>query len=377
MPIVRAGAVYTIAVPDHRRVHLRGAWVFVQLTDAAGHTGWGEASHSGDDDRVVALLRDRFLPALLDQEVPTVEAWLASLTLTALDRVTATALSAVEQALHDLLARHWGTPLARLWGGPLQSAVPLYANINRAAADRSPEGFAALARQAVAAGFPAVKCAPFDEVEPGLSAAALDRAIAQGLERVAAVRVAIGPDRELLVDCHSRFDRHTARRVIQALQVHRPFWVEDPLPVERDPEGLAWLRRETGQRLATGERLFGLGPYARLARLEAADVWLVDVKHGGGLWTARKVAALAEAYGVLLSPHNPSGPISTLASAHLLASTPSGWRLEYPFAEFPDRSALTTPPETLQGDRLILPTGYGLGADLMVDRLTLAAALRV
>jgi galactonate dehydratase len=89
-----------------------------------------------------------------------------------------------------------------------------------------------------------------------------------------------------------------------------------------------------------------------------------DVKHCGGLWEGKKIAAMAEAQRVMVSPHNPSGPIATLASAHLAAPLPNFSRLEFAWGEVPWRAALTTPTEPVANGELPIPQGPGLGATL-------------
>lgn len=355
---------------SRRPVNHRGDWVFVALTDDAGNVGYGEASHSTDDAATIALLagdlsdqiRDRAWddPAsawqILDEAAPAGTA----------RRVAATAASAVEQALWDLRAQREGVTLAGLLGaGPGAGTVPLYANINRATVDRSPEGFAANAAQAIRDGFRTVKLAPFDEVAYDSAPGDRRRMAERGLARVAAVRAALGPDLRVLVDCHWRFDVAAALEVARELAALGVGWMEDPVPYEDGPEGVLAVRTAAPLPIATGERLIGAASFVPFLEAGAADFYLPDVKHIGGIGELRALAALSRDRGVWITPHNPSGPISTLASASVLASVSHAAPLEFAWGEVAWRPTVLDPPERIEVGALVLPTGRpGLGARL-------------
>ncbi|MFN8511117.1 MAG: mandelate racemase/muconate lactonizing enzyme family protein [Chloroflexia bacterium] len=256
-------------------------------------------------------------------------------------------------------------PVARLFGGPLRERVPLYANINRATDDRTPEGFARNAAAAVAEGFRAVKLAPFDGMDRRRLRDPDQRArLRHGLACVAAVRDAIGTDIDLYVDCHSNFDLPVALEV--AAELHRlgVWWFEEPVPTD-DLDALRALRPLVPDlELIGGEHLYevaGFWPYL------AAGVWnriMPDVKHCGGIAAGVTIGRLAEAHGVAVNPHSPSGPISLVASATIAAILPQPRLLEYAWGEVPWRHTIITPHEQIEGGELILPTGPGLGITL-------------
>lgn len=362
-----------------RRVHVnhRGNWVFVQLLTREGRCGIGELSHSGDD-LLACRLVEAATPLFLGHELPNLsdsdarEPAQASGLLERLrmhlaaSRTGQTVLSALEQALLDLEGQRRGLPVWRLLGRSLRERVPLYANINRATMDRSPEGFAANARAAVAEGFRVVKLAPFDDLPRGAAATPEGQArIALGLARVRAVREAIGPAVELLIDCHSRLDEQSALQVARALEDVGLSWFEEPVPWHlEDGAVLARLRRATGLRIATGESIFGLEPFRRLARAGAADVWMPDVKHAGGIRACVEVGCLAHEHGLELSPHNPSGPVACTASLHVAAVLPAFTVLEYAWGEVPWRGQLVSPAEEVRDGCLAVPQTPGLGVVL-------------
>ena len=371
---------------------LKGEWVFVVAHGAFGQRGYGEATHSGDDEMCARIVRGGWGPALDDEALPDdlegLEEWVRRAspvgTDPARDRVAATAYSAVETALCDLAARTREMPLwqwldnADAQGGSSAPApahgIPLYATLNRGIFDRSPAGFADAARRAHAEGFTRLKCAPFDGVERGGAPSdSRQAAITQGINRVAAVRESVGPNVELMVDCHGRLSEAEAIQIAEHLAALGVIWFEEPVPFDPDPLPLARVRRAVRSQpnhpaIAAGELMFGIDGFRPLLESGAVDHVMPDVKHCGGLLAARAITREASKRGVGAAPHNPSGPISTLASAHLC--TALGGMLEYAWGEVPWRASLLALAEPVSDGALHLPDGPGLGADL--DRATLS-----
>ena len=250
--------------------------------------------------------------------------------------VAATVLSAFDQALADLAAQRAGQPLHLFLGGALREAVPLYANINRGANPRSPEGFAAAAQRAVAAGFGAVKLAPFEPLvwEDGVCPANR-AAYAEGLARIAAVRAAVGPHVEVMVDAHWRFSPGGAAALIRDVEPFRLFWLECPIAEANRAEirRLRGMANERGMRLAGAESLAGLAAYRAVVEAGCYDVLMPDAKHAGGLEEIRRIAALAQTAGIEIAPHNPTGPVCHAHSVHLCAVIPNFLLLEVQFGE--------------------------------------------
>jgi galactonate dehydratase len=345
------------------RVNLRGDWVFVQVRTDNGLVGTGEASHSTDDRALIATL-EALRSRLVGRDVSEVEALFQLVCRPDAGFVAWTAFSAVEQALWDLLGQAAGMPVYRMLGGRCVPRVRLYANVNRAARDRDPAAYAECASKAVAEGFTAVKCAPFD----GVGWRTLDepegrRAYDRGLERVRRIRAAIGPETSLAVDCHNRFDVPTARRVARDLSALDLFWLEAPVPPWR-PAALSDVRDGIPTRLAAGEELLGRSAFRSLLEAHGADVVMFDVKHTGGLLESKKIAAMAESYGIAVSPHSPAGPVASLAAAHLCATLPNFLTLEYAWGEVPWRSELVGGAEEIRDGCIVVPERPGLGLSL-------------
>jgi galactonate dehydratase len=345
---------------------VRTNWVHVVVTDDTGGSGVGEATLDGHEPQVHAfvadleqVLRDRVLtsPAQLETELG-LEAAPGGLAYAA-------ALSAVEQAVWDLHGKQLGAPVWALLGGLAPPSLALYANLNRALlGDRSPAAFAALAARAVEAGFRMVKCAPFDGIVRGeLEDRDVRRLVDEGIARVGAVREAIGPDVDLCVDCHYRFTGRSAPTVLDRLAAFDPYWVEAPV-AEHRLEEWARVRAATHLRLAGGEMMAGLATFRRFLDATGVDVVMPDVKYVGGIGGLRTIAGLALSRGVLVAPHCPSGPVSTLASAHACAHLPNFLVLEHAFGEADWRSELVTPREEVVGGELRLGDRPGLGCEL-------------
>lgn len=344
-------------------VNARGNWLFVRLHTDAGLVGTGEASHSHDDARCAALLRQMEEP-LRECEPLNIRATVARLLPLAGDRAGQTALSAVEQALWDLLGQAAGMPVHQLLGGAVRTRIPLYANINRGTTDRTPAGFARRAEAALAAGFRRLKLSPFEEVQRAGSF----EGVAAGLERLRAVRGSVGQEADVRVDCHCCFDVATALKVAEHLAGIGVTCFEDPVPRDR-PDLLRQVKEQVPLTIAAGQSFFGLAGFTELLTGRLCDVVMPDVKHCGGIGEALRISAHADALGIAVSPHNPAGPVSTAASLHLCAVLPNFTELEYQWNEVPWRGELCVPGERVRDGCLEVPDGPGLGIRLEVERL--------
>lgn len=348
------------------QVNRRGDWIFLRVDTDAGISGLGEASHSGNDTLLYAAASD--LAQRLAGTDPThINELRRRMRRQRMGRIGATAWSAVEQACQDIRGQSQGLPLYHVLGGKVRDRLRLYANINRHVEERTPVQFARAAAAAVEEGFTAIKLAPFDEVAAGDRArSGCAAAWLPGLERTRAVRSAVGDAIEVAVDCHSRFDVKEALAVAHALEDLDLFWFEEPVSAENVGD-LAQISARIRQPLATAESLFGQEAFHRILAAGAADVVMPDVKHAGGVQETLQVGELAQVHGAGFAPHNPSGPVAAVASAHVAACTSSFTILEYAWGEVSWRHELLDPPEEIQDGCLILPDRPGLGHGLNPD----------
>ena len=344
-------------------VNHRGNWLFVKLHAEDGTIGIGEASHGRDDKRVEHLI-GTLKPNVIGMNVFELETFRSRFFRNSEGHSYHTAISGIEQAMWDLAGKALCVPSYQLLGGKCRNRIRLYANINRATVDRSPQGFAHNAEQAVAEGFSAIKCAPFDGVSASdISKGTLNAAIRLGIDRIRAIRAAIGPDVDLMVDCHSRFNAGLIIQTAKTLDDLNLFWIEDPMPLT-DLDAVAHVSQSTAMPIATGERLRTLADFDRLLKYGKVDYILPDVKHVGGLLGLKKIATLAETTNIKVTPHNPSGPVATAASVQCMASVPNFGILEYAWGEVEWRSTLVDPPERIIDGFIELSTRAGLGISL-------------
>ncbi|HEY1931044.1 MAG TPA: enolase C-terminal domain-like protein [Acetobacteraceae bacterium] len=355
-PIARLGVSVADVTPKTR-------WIFVDLETAAGVRGVGEATLGGHEQAVIDAV-GHLVPAIfaLDDAGPDD---LRRPELPGLPE--AAAFSALDQALWDVAARRRGVRLADALGDGGRDPVPVYANINRRTLERTPAGFAASARDALAAGHTAFKIAPFDEATPEQRRlGTLMQAVQPGLARIAAVREAIGADHRLMVDCHWRLDDAAATHVTHAAAELGVHWVECPLPETDDQiTALANLRRlanRLGVLLAGCELGICVDGFMPFLRAGAYDVMMPDVKYVGGMAEMLRLADHMQRAGVGFSPHNPSGPVCHAVSLQLSAAVGTLHSLETQFDETPMFASLAGdafPPAT--AGAMPLPADNGIG----------------
>jgi galactonate dehydratase len=365
------------------RATARTVWLLVRLRTDAGLTGLGEASDAfgfanttkDDAARMEAELR-AFFELVKGQSPLDVGAYRqhAEPLVAKGGLVSATACSAIEQALWDLAGKALDVPTYSLFGGRVRDTLPVYANINRATTMRTPAGFAETAKAAVRDGFRAVKGAPFDGFPPaGSPPAVVEAALENGIACVAAMRDAVGPDVEVMVDCHSFFDVPMAERVAKRLEPVNLAWYEEPVAPERIEETRE-IRRRIRQPMAAGEILYGVAGFAPLSRNRTVNVIMPDVKHCGGLLELTRIAAAAEQEGVTVAPHNPSGPVSTAANVQICAVLRNFRLLEFQWGEASWRGDVVSPAEQFDRGTLRVPARAGFGIELN-DRVVRAHPL--
>ena len=344
------------------RVNRLGNWVIARVRTSAGISGLGDASHSGRGDPSAAKLNE-YAGWMTGRSIYDVE-WLrqrAHPEVARHGRAASCALSAIEQALYDIQGQAAGVPTYQLFGGKLRGTVRNYANINRSSEGREPAAFAKMAGSAVAAGFDAIKLAPFDGMPANGSAAEIEAHTRLGVDCVRAVREVIGSDGDLLIDAHSHFDRVRGMDLLRRLEPLNLFWLEE---VARPVADLAALNQAAPMPTAGGESLFGLRENFEYIRAGAVDILMPDVKYCGGMLELKKVAAMAEGAGMPVSPHGPASPVGNAAAAQVCVGLPNFQILEFSHGETDWRSELIDPPETLAKGMLAVSERPGFGIRL-------------
>jgi galactonate dehydratase len=334
----------------------RQNWHFVEVETDEGLTGIGEASLEWRE-RAVAAAVDELASMLVGQDPDLVEHhwqrlhrhgfWRGGVILTS-------AISAIDQALWDIKGKRLGVPVYSLLGGPTRRRIRLYTHLGGA----TPEASAEHAQRLVAEGFSALKMGV-----PRAAAGGSERALLRTtVARVEAVRRVVGDDVDLMLDNHGQLAPGDAIELARALAPYGLLFLEEPVPPDQ-PEALGKVAAAKPPiRLATGERLFTKWDFWPVLTSGSIDVAQPDICHAGGITEMRKIAALAEACYVKIAPHNPNGPVATIASAHLAAAIPNFLILE--FAQQPLRDEVQAAGLTVRDGWAELPDRPGLGIEL-------------
>ena len=314
---------------EHRNA--KRNWLIVRLTTDEGIEGIGEASMLGYDPLVARLLEE-FVDSYLAGKDPLHHElhWIRMYHDNGGrgGRMFSTVLSGLDLAIWDLKGKALGVPVYELLGGPFRDRIRVYAN-GWYTNPGTPEQNAEEAKAVVAKGYTAMKFDPFGQHNYyTLSSSEAQLAV----DRVAAVREAVGPDVDILVEVHAKFNVATAVMMGKRLEEYRPFWFEEPVSYENVSE-MAQVRSRVNIPIATGERLYLKFPFYELVSADAVDILQPDICNAGGITELKKIAAIAESRHVLMAPHNTNSPVGTAASFHLGASLPNFLIQEY-HAEF-------------------------------------------
>ncbi len=340
---------------------------FVELVTDQGLRGVGEARMVSKTDTLLACIEEMAGRHVVGMDPFDVErlAWRFHWAeYGRAGEVTQTALAAFDIACHDLMGQALGEPVWRLLGGRFRDRVPAYAN-GWYQGRRDPQAFARLAGKVVERGYRGLKVDPF-----GAAAAEIDpRQLGLATEIVAAIRDQVGPDVAIMVEMHGRFTPAAAVRAARALEPYQPEWIEEPVP-PYNPAGLRRVRAATWLPIATGERIHVLPEFRELFEHGLVDVVQADLSHFGGFTGLRKLAAWADAYDLLLAPHNVCGPVGTAANVHFAIATGAYKVLEH-FNDFADpwiAEVVDGAPRVDPSDGCFpLPTAPGLGVRLDRD----------
>ncbi len=350
-------------------------WIFVKVvTDESGLWGWGEATLEWHTRAVVGAIED--IASLLIGEDPTRIEYLWQMMYRqhfwhGNGIVRGTAISGIDIALWDILGKSLGVPCHKLWGGPVRDYVRLYCHLGGGKMedfyDTDPADasrFGELAKQALADGYTAMKTMAVPETMTLEG----NRPVQYAEKCVGAMREAVGPDVDLMVDCHARPSPRMGLLFAEALEQFNLYWFEEPCWPE-SIDDIALIQRAVKTPIATGERMVGVWSFRELAEKRACSVWQPDITHCGGLSEARRIAALAETYRVALAPHNPQGPISTAASIEFGFSQPSYIICESVHSDVPWRQEVCSESftiETIPGAGRIVRPGNrpGLGVEI-------------
>jgi galactonate dehydratase len=341
------------------------SWLFVKLDTDEGPVGWGEAYTQQDRDAAMLAHLVEMGRHLIGRSPFNIKHFSSVMYLDFTMRRPAmdywSALSAIEQAMWDIVGKACGQPVYNLLGGACRGRVRVYANGWSDGAS-SPDQLARRACEVIARGFTALKFDPFSNPwRTHIGRAEEDLAV----ERVRAVREAVGPKVEILVEVHRRLAPNEAIRIANRLEEFQPFWYEEPIDAE-DMDGLAEVRRRISLPVVTGEALYSKSQFAQVFAQRAADILNPDVCNCGGILALKEIASAAEPWHVTVAPHNYNSTTMGLASTlQISACIPNFLITEY-FVNFETLGAeiIDGSPFVVEDSYIALPTTPGLGLAL-------------
>ena len=341
-------------------------WMFVRVSTDEGLVGWGEASLHGAIESVETAIRE-ISPMLIGQDPAGPEQhWhrLYNAWRWRGGAVFSTALAGLDIALWDLEGKRLGVPVHRLLGGAHRMSLPVYASHWLSGVTKPEEAFEG-AREAMRRGFAGFKCRPFSFEGLRQNEAA---EISKAAELIAAAREGAGPDASIFIECSEFLSPRTAILLDEALHPYRPGWFEEPVPFE-NAKVMVRLQRELRTPIATGERLLSRYEFREIIEEGGCRIIQPDIMHAGGFTEVRRIASLADTYYIPVAPHNPGGPICTVASMHLAAAVPNFFILEQMEPQHSVRDKVSKPAIRFENGHFLLPEGPGLGLEPDLEAL--------
>ncbi len=336
-------------------------YLFVRLHTDTGLTGIGEASLEWQEKTVETVMHEWVEGRVVGCDPFDIERVVGNMIRDQYQggSTVITAISGVEIAMWDLIGKACGQPVYKLIGGRAHRKLRAYANGWYGGA-HLPAEYAEQAHAAVARGYRALKFDPFGVAWKTIRADERQMAI----EIVAAVRDAVGPDVQLMIEFHGRLSADSARLMMRELERFDPAWCEEPVAPE-NIDLLAEIKRDAHVPIAHGERSYTMADFYRLTALRACDVVQMDVAHCGGIGVSKKIAAMAAAQDMTISPHCSVGPVALAAALHVDWSTPN-FLIQENFGDFdvPWRSTLVRGWNPAKNAEFILPDTPGLGLEL-------------
>jgi len=337
-------------------------WCFLKIETDEGVVGWGEPVVEGRAHTVAAAVAE-LIDYLVGADPLRIEDHWQVMSKGGFYRggpILSSAVAGVDQALWDIAGKVRGAPIHELLGGPVRERQRVYTWI----AGEEPGDVADGVRERLEQGLTAVKM----NATGRLGQLATVREIDEMLDRVAAVREVMGDDGGVAVDFHGRVTPASAREMCRLLEPLRPMFVEEPVVPELTAD-LARICASTTIPIATGERLYSRWDFRDVLGSGIA-VAQPDPSHAGGISECRRIATMAEAYGVSMAPHCPLGPIALAACLQLDFATVNtliqemSWGIHYNVGG--DLLDYLVNPEVfaITDGHVTRPTGPGLGIEL-------------
>jgi len=357
-----------------------GEYFFVEVRTSEGVTGWGEITTTTlSANRAVAGMIRQLNDLLVGEDPARIEhIWnkiFRAFTYMGTRGATCHVVSGIDIALWDIRGKVLGLPIYELLGGKLRDDILLYTHPLRRLLDND-ETLVREIRAIVDSGHTALKFDPFpheahhspnndDYLDGGMSKQG-EKAAAKMAARI---REVAGDDIEILIDAHGRFNVPTAIRLCRSLEDAANIdWFEEPVPVESYP-ALQQVREKVNAAITVGERLHTRWEFAPILEKRLADYIMPDVTWAGGISELKKIATMAEAYYIPVSPHDASGPINVVAGAQVMMTVPNFYRLETSRYDLGKYDVFIETPLDNSNGRLKLPALPGLGLTMNMEYL--------
>lgn len=330
--------------------------VLIKVETDEGITGWGEAHHGRCPGAIAKLMETTLSELVVGMDALDVTAvwqrvYRMQLASHGMGTAAALALSGLDIALWDIRGKAAGWPLYRLLGGAAR-AVPAYAG-GISLGWQPPESLAEEAQSYVAQGYRALKLRVGDTPQ-------------RDIARARAVRAAVGPEVDILVDANTGYTPQDVRRVMPAYEDLAIGWLEEPFP-PHDHRAYADAAAAGRVPLAAGENHYTRYEFARLIEDGAVKYAQPDLSKSGGVTETMRIAALCSAWKMSVNPHTSATGINMAASIHLLAAIDNPGYFEGDVAPHnPFRDEVGGVPYRLDGEGCVRPlegTGHGIEVD--------------
>ncbi|WP_347549076.1 galactonate dehydratase [Pseudalkalibacillus hwajinpoensis] len=298
---------------DYELFQVPPRWLFLKIQTSEGITGWGEPVIEGRAHTVKAAVEE-LMENLIGKDPLRIEDHWNMMYRSGFYRggpILMSAISGIDQALWDIKGKYYNAPIYQLLGGACRDSIKIYSWIG---GDR-PSDVGQAAKEAVEAGFSAVKMNGTEELQYIDSYSKIDQAV----ERVANVRESVDKDVGIGIDFHGRVHKPMAKILAKELEPYRPMFIEEPVLSENN-EALRDIAAHTNIPIATGERMYSRWDFKTILSEGFVDIIQPDLSHAGGITETKKIASMAEAYDVALAPHCPLGPIALASCLHVDAT---------------------------------------------------------
>ena len=351
-----------------------GEYIFVEVKTDEGITGWGEVTTTNPvaNRAVCAILRELGPTIEGDDPVQIEKIWnkiFRRFTYMGSRGASTNAISGIDIALWDIRGKALNQPIYNLLGGAVRDSIELYTHPDP---NIGPDEARKQGKEIADSGHKALKFDPYPsmaEEQNGYLSGKMDaRGEAEGNEITAAFREGAGPDMELLIDAHGRFDVPTAVRLSRSVASSNIHWWEEPVPVE-STHALKNVRAQIELPISVGERLHTRWEFVAVLEQDLTDFLMPDVTWTGGISELKKISTMAEAYYVPISPHDASGPINVLAGAHVMMSVPNFYKLETARHRLDAYDVFIETPSDVREGSLHVPDAPGLGIEINMDFL--------